>query len=104
MAALRFLCFLFFLAAAIVLATDVTRARMSPTQPFWVPLQRHWQDLSPKTLEAAKRSVEKSSHPAVWSVGLGPLLRPPGWLVFGGIGALLGYLGRYRRRIRIFIN
>ncbi len=104
MAAMRFISFLFFLAAAIVLATDATRSRTAPPQPFWVPLQKHWQDLSPKTLEAAKRSVEKSAHPAVWSVGLAPLLRPPGWAVFGMVGLLLGYLGRHRRRVKIFVN
>ena len=104
MAAMRFISFLFFLAAAIVLATDVTRTRIAPPQPFWVPMQKHWEALSPKTLEAAKRGVEKSAHPALWSVGLAQLLRPPGWAVFGVIGLVFGYLGRHRRRVKIFVN
>ena len=103
MAALRFLAFLFFLLAAVVLATDGTRSRLNPGVPFWVPLQKHWQDLSPKTLEASKRGIEKV-HPALWSVGLAPVLRPPGWLVAGSIGLVLSYLGRHRRKVRIFVN
>lgn len=103
MAALRFLSFLFLLAAVLVLATDVTRARTEPGQRFWVPLRDHWQEVSPKSLEAARRSIERT-HPALWTVVVQPALKPPGWAVFGAAGVLLGYLGRHRRKVQIFVN
>jgi hypothetical protein len=104
MAALRFLSFLLFVLAAVALATDVTRARTTPGQGVLIPLEKHWRDLSPTTHEDARRAVIRSTHPLVWSVALAPVLLPPAWLVFSAGALILGYLGRHRRRIRIFTN
>jgi hypothetical protein len=102
--ALRFLAGLFLLAAAIVLASDLTQpltthARFTPT-----PMARHWADTAPRSLAAAKTAVAQRAGPAAWDKILAPVLQVPTFALLGGLGALCGYLGRRRRKVEIFTN
>jgi hypothetical protein len=104
MAALRFIAMLLMLAAVISFGADATRAYTSATHSIWTPLATNWQALFPSSFEAARTRVTKSAHPLVWTWGLAPVLQPPAWVVFGSLGALFGYIGRHRRRVRLFVN
>lgn len=103
MAALRFASMLFALIATVVLATDVMRAGNGSAPSIWTPLARHWGDLSPNSFAATRKSIQ-SLHPLAWDYGAQPVLRLPGWLIFGSLAVVTGYLGRHRRRVDIFTN
>lgn len=103
MAALRFVSLLLLVIAMVVLATDLTRARLLG-DGFWVPMLRHWSDVAPASLAAARAAVQAKAHPLVWDWTIAPLLQLPAWLVFGLLGILAGIVGRRRHRINIFVN
>lgn len=103
MAALRFVAMILFLVAAVVLATDGTRAYYREGRLF-TPLVKHLGDLAPTALANVRKSVGASTHPKVWDWGIAPLLQAPGWVTFGALGTLAGWLGRRRRRVIIFAN
>ena len=44
------------------------------------------------------------THPLVWETAVRPLLLLPAWALFGGLGFLLAYIGRRRRRVNVFAN
>jgi len=102
--ALRFLAGLFLLAAAIVLASDVTKPLAGTAAFVPTSLARHWQETAPKSLAAAKSAVTQRAGNFAWDGVVGQVLRMPSFALLGGLGVLCGYLGRRRRKVEIFVN
>jgi hypothetical protein len=105
MTVLRFLGGLFLLVAVIALTADFTRAEADGALvPPFASLQKHWSDLAPQSLAAAKRTVEVRVHPFLWDPLIGSVLALPAWASLGALGLAFSWLGRPRRRIDIFAN
>ncbi len=100
MTALRFLAALFALAAVLALVADVTPALTGEEALRTRSTLEHWHALAPKTLNSAQESLP----PIVWSAIERSVLAMPGFLAFGLLALLTGYLGRRRRRVRIYVN
>ena len=64
---------------------------------------KHWQQVSPTTLEATRTYLTTRTRPWVWDAFSAPL-RLPAVVFFAALGLILGYLGRHRRRVEIFAN
>ena len=104
MAALvRFLAGTFLLVAVIFAVNDVTRAQTSGPSSF-ASLYEGWATLSPATLKSAQTNVQRYTHPTVWTWGIAKVLQLPAWGLLGGLGLLLAYAGRRRRRVNIYAN
>ena len=89
--------------AVIALVTDVTRI-MNGTSIRFATVNEHWTRLAPQSLTAAKVFVQKSTHPLVWDQGVQSLIAMPAFAMFGILGGVVGYLGRRRRRVNVFVN
>jgi hypothetical protein len=100
---LRVLAGLLLLIAVMAAVNDVTRS-MAADNAVMTSTYEHWSRLAPKTLEAARASVERRTHPVVWSWGLAPILQLPAWGLFGILGLVCGWAGRRRREVNIFAN
>ena len=100
MAVLRIFAGIFFLFAAIALASDFTR-----TGGFaMTSLAAHWKAFSPQMLISAQKAVSTNLHPFVWDPLMWRLISLPAWFLLGALGLTFGYLGRSKRRVNIFIN
>jgi hypothetical protein len=104
MAALRFLGFLCVLVATIALVSDVTLSGTRNRPALLTPASVHWSDLSPGTLVAAQKAVRSATHPLVWDVVARPVLGLPSAVLFAGLGGLLFFIGRRRRRVVLYTN
>jgi hypothetical protein len=105
MTVLRFIGGLFLLVAVIALTADFTRAEPnSGLVPPFASLQKHWSDLAPQSLAAAKRAVEVRAHPFLWDPLIRSVLALPAWASLGTLGLAFSWFGRPRRRIDIFAN
>jgi hypothetical protein len=102
-ALLRFLAGTLLLVAVIFAVSDATRLAGS-SRASAVTMQQTWSAVSPTSLNAAQRAVQSTTHPAVWTWGVHPLLQLPAWALFGLLGLLLAFLGRRRRRVNIYAN
>lgn len=98
---LRFLAALFALFTLISFAADVSRPPADGEGA--ISLLQHLHDLAPAFLSALERSVTRVS-PFLWSPMLTTVLSLPATTIFLVLAILCGYLGRPRRRIRIFAN
>ena len=90
------------LFGAIALVADLTRSTTGVATSF-TPVVGHWKGIAPDSLKGAQDRVV-AVHPVLWSQVAGRILLLPTWLVLGGLGITLGYLGRRQRRANIFIN
>jgi hypothetical protein len=99
--ALRFLSGLVLLAAVVALVSELTRAQLGvPSAPF-TSLLSQLTELAPAKVAALQRSM----HPLLWDPVVKSLLRLPAWVILGGIGLVLAWLGRRRpQRIDVFTN
>lgn len=105
MAVLRFLASLLLLIAAVALISDLTRLQVGATHGFEpTTIARQWQDMAPASLQAAKATVSRATHPLVWTWGLERILNAPLFVLFGLLGAIVGWLGRRRHTIEIYVN
>ncbi|MGE0767713.1 MAG: hypothetical protein AB7L90_14715 [Hyphomicrobiaceae bacterium] len=95
---------LMLIAAVVALAYDGTRILAGGSGLVMTSLWDHWASLSPKTLEAAHKMVSSRLDPSVWDMVLAPALHWPAWLTAIGLSLILGWLGRRRREVRIFVN
>ena len=102
-ACLRVLAGLLLLIAVMAAVNDVTRS-LAADRAVTTSTYEHWSKLAPVTLAAARASVEKRTHPVVWTWGLGPLLELPAWGLFGLLGLVGAWGGRRRREVNIFAN
>lgn len=100
---LRFLAGVFLLIAVIAAVNDATRS-LAANQVVVLSTFEHWSKLAPATLGAAQNSVQRTTHPLVWSLGVRRALQLPAWGLFGLIGLILAYAGRRRRRVNIYAN
>lgn len=92
------------LAAVIALVYDGTRTLAGSSGIVTTSLVEHWQTLAPASLEAARTAITRRLHPWLWDSAILPLLRFPAWLVLGGLGLALSYIGRKRQSINVFAN
>jgi hypothetical protein len=99
---LRFLAALFALFTLISLAADVSRP-LTDGQGA-ISLLQHLRNLAPAFLTALERSVVRATDAFVWDPVLTSILSLPATMIFLLLAITCGYLGRPRRRIRIFAN
>lgn len=92
------------IVAVIALAYDGTRTLAGGSGLVVTSVADHWASLAPKSIDAVRALVSTRLHPVAWDHGIAPLIRLPAWLVAGVLGLLLGWLGRRRREVRIFVN
>jgi hypothetical protein len=104
MAVLRFLASLFLLVAVVALVSDVS-PWLSGAKPFSATsLAKHWGDLTPGTLQAAKTAVSRTAGSWLWDYVILSIIRIPTSVLFGALGLALGWFGRRRRRVDIYSN
>jgi hypothetical protein len=101
---LRALAYPLLLLAAVALVYDVTRTTSGDTGLVMTSLAEHWRSISPATFEAARMVVTRRVAVWIWDPMILGLLRLPGWVALGGLGLVLGYLGRRRRSVNVFAN
>ncbi len=104
MTVLRFLAGLLLLAALIALVSDATRPLMGAGPFVPTSLGRLWAETAPKSLAAARSAVNSGLSPAVWNMLAATLLAMPTFLLLGLAGAALGWLGRRRNKVNVFVN
>ena len=100
---LRFLAGVLLLVAVIAAVYDGTQS-LAAGSFVTTSLFEHWSKLAPGLLASAQGAVTRTTHPAVWDLGLLRLLRVPAWALFGVLGFLFAYAGRRRRRVNVFAN
>jgi hypothetical protein len=103
LASFRFLAAVLLLIAVLAAVYDGTRSLNADTLVV-TPLAEHWKALAPTLLENARAGLQRSTHPLVWDMGVARLLALPTWGIFAGLGLILAYAGRRRRRINVFAN
>jgi hypothetical protein len=101
---LRFLAALFALFALIAFAADVSKPAIDGQGHGPISLMQHLQTLAPSLVAAIERSVSRSVDPFAWDPILTSILSQSATLIFLVLAALMGFLGRPRRRVRIFVN
>ena len=100
----RFLAGLFALVALVALVLDVTPT-VNGGLPFRATtLAEHWKMLIPASFEGAKRSVTESPVAFLWPGVIEGLLNCTSFVALSILALLFGYVGRRRRRIKIFAN
>jgi hypothetical protein len=100
----RFLAGLCALVALLAFVTDLTPA-LSSDAPFrGTTVAEHWKSLIPASFEGAKRSVTASPVSFLWALAIEPVLNGTSFIVLSLFALLFGYIGRRRRRIKIFAN
>lgn len=92
------------LVAVIALVYDGTRTLAGSSGLITTSLLEHWQTLAPASLEATRTGIIRRLHPWLWDSAILPLLRFPAWLVLGGLGLALSYIGRKRHSVNVFAN
>jgi flagellar biosynthesis protein FlhB len=104
MAALRFLAALFALVALVALASDA--AQWLTTGQAFAPksVLEHWQALSPKTLASTREKTTASAGEGAWALLSTTVFAVPTAVMFAGLAAVLGYAGRRRRIIKVYVN
>lgn len=101
---LRFLAGALLLVAVMAATNDVTRSLAAGHAVAPVTTLEHWSGLAPVTLDLARKSVQRRTHPLVWDLGLSKVLQLPAWGLLGLLAVGLAYLGRRRRQINIYAN
>jgi hypothetical protein len=101
--AVRFLASVLLLTAVIAAVYDGTRT-MAADRLVTTSAGEHWSKIAPNSLKAAQSFVQRTTHPLVWDSVIRPPLALPTWALLGGLGALLAYGGRRRRRVNVFAN
>jgi hypothetical protein len=101
--AIRFLASVLLLTAVIAAVYDGTRTTVAD-RLVTTSTGEHWARLAPNSLKSAQGFVQRITHPLVWETGVRPLLALPAWALLGGLGFLLAYLARRRRRVNVFAN
>jgi hypothetical protein len=93
------------LVATLALAADLTRASGAGGLGLaMTPVAAHWKSLSPQSLASVQASVQRTTHPLVWSAVISPLLQSPSWIVFGILGIIAAIASRRRRVVNVYAN
>ena len=101
---MRFLAALFALFALLSFASDISRPAVDGQGPGTMSLLQHLQSLAPTFVAALQRTIENATGTFVWDPLLTSFLSLPAWLLFLLFAVGAGFLGRPRRRVRIFVN
>jgi len=101
---MRFLAALFALFALISFASDISRPAIDAQGPGAMSLRQQRQTLVPTFVAAFQRTIENATGAFVWDPLLTSILSLPAWLLFLAFAVGAGFLGRPRRRVRIFVN
>jgi hypothetical protein len=101
---LRFLAALFALFTLISFAADVSRPRSDGDGEGAISLLQHLHNLAPAFVSALERTVSRITGPVGWDPVLTSVLSLPATMIFLLLAIACGFLGRPRRRIRIFAN
>lgn len=104
MPVLRLLAGLCLLIAVLALVADASPWLGRSGDFDATSLAAHWKQIAPGSLERAEAAVVRSSPPWLWDPLVRSLIGLPTFVLFGGLGLLLGFLGRRRRRINIYAN
>ena len=91
------------LIAVVALVYDGTRTLAGGSGMVITSLADHWQSLHPASLQAFKAALSQL-HPLAWESGGQRLVRLPAWVVAGGAGLLLAWIGRKRRALNVYVN
>jgi hypothetical protein len=100
----RFLAALLFLIGLLAFVSDITPAISGGEAFVATALADHWKMLVPASFDAAERWVTNTPVGFVWNAAIAPFLKWPTFAVLGGLALIFGFLGRRRRRIKIFAN
>jgi hypothetical protein len=100
---MRFLASVLLLTAVLALVYDGTRT-LAAERLVLTSAGEQWGKLFPTSLKNAQGFVQRTTHPLVWDTTVRPLLTVPTWALLGGLGFLIGYVGRRRRRVNVFAN
>lgn len=103
MAVFRFLSAVFMLVAVISVVVDATPQIYGAGTFHATSLGDQWKELSPKSLDAAEKTVAGVA-PWAWDGLIQPVLAIPTALFFGALALIAGYAGRRRRTVRVFVN
>lgn len=95
---LRMLSGLAFLVAVIALVNDwvLKRPAMSVAQL--------WKSISPSSYLATGKAISAGAGEWVWTGLIGAPLALPAYFVFGALAIALGYAGRRRRQVNVYLN
>jgi hypothetical protein len=104
MAVLRFLSALFFLFAIVALAADATPMLSGDVSLHLASAQQRWSEIAPAVLNATQQSLANKGLTWFWTAVIWPLLAVPAVVLFGAVALVLGYAGRRRRRVKVFVN
>lgn len=92
------------LAGLIALAVDATKSLAGSGQLVLTPLGGYWYKLDPGSLNAFQAGVERYVHPYLWDPLIISVLQLPAFALLSGLGILLYWLGRVRRRVEVYSN
>lgn len=104
MSVLRLLAGLCLLIATLALVADMSPWLNRSGDFNATALATHWQQVAPGSLDRARAAVSRATAPWVWDPLIWTVIGAPTFALFGGLGLLLGVLGRRRRRINIYAN
>jgi hypothetical protein len=99
-AMLRFLSALCALIAAIAIISDWTGPVHQPSPTLLGALSASM----PTLVASLESTVIAAFGPVAWSSVITSLLDQPTWLIFAVLALLLGYAGRPRHRVQIYVN
>ena len=91
------------LAAVVALVYDGTRTIAGGSGLVITSFADHWEGFHPASLQAVKTMLSQI-HPKAWDPGMLRLLKLPAWIVTGVAGLCLGYIGRKRRQLNVYVN
>jgi hypothetical protein len=95
---------MFLIIAAIALASDLgSITTAAPTRLNATSVVEHWRSISPVSLESTRAFLIKRTRPWVWDAFSTPL-KLPAFIFFSVLGLTVGYFGRPRKRVNIFVN
>lgn len=91
------------IGAVLALVYDGTLTMAGGSGLVVTSLADHWQAFHPTSL-AALKNVLNQLHPKMWDQAGLRLVKLPAWVVVGGLGFLLAWIGRKRRPVNVYIN
>lgn len=101
---LRFLSALFALIAVVAFASDVTSGGGSLFSFSPTSLLGHITELSPSLHAALRSAVIKTLGPTAWDPFALSFMSLPTFIIFGALALAMGFAGRPRDEVRVFVN
>ncbi len=92
------------LAAMVALTIDGTKSLAGQGHVVFTTLGEHWFRINAASLNTFQAAVERHVYPVLWDPLIVSVLQVPSWIFFTGLGLLLYWIGRHRRRRDVFIN